>query len=46
MQGAGGDPLAQIFQHDPRDIGQLQAAGLGDRVPFEVGKLAVGNRDL
>ena len=46
VQGASGDPLAQIFQHHPCDIGQLETAGLGDRVPFKVGELAVGNRDL
>ena len=29
-----------------RDVGQLQGARLRDRVPLQVGQLAVGNRDL
>src|SRR5262249_35661240 len=46
VQGARRDPFPQIFQYDTGDIRQFEASGLCDRMPFEIRKFAVGNRDL
>src|SRR3990172_4285472 len=44
LQGSGTEPLAQVFQHDARDVRQLQGTRLHDGMPLEVGKLAVLDR--
>src|SRR5262249_58491157 len=41
VQCAGSNTLAQILEDDARDIGELEGARLGGRMPFQIRQFAV-----
>ena len=46
MQRTRGNAFTKVFKHYAGNVGQLERARLGDRMPLQIGQLAVGNRDF